>query len=262
MRKRIIAVCTIISVLMLSGCSNGSDDKQTGINQVSTKSEMVDIFNNTEDVTTSFIDNGNSSMDENNGETDSNEKYGSFIISIGGQEFSLPESADDVIKKCASFGGRVITAYNNEPFTIDSNSVDYMPTDFGHVGEENLFMFGFINKTDIEQSAEDCYVVGMRLSLRQYIADPIRDYLPDVLLPNGISFYSSKDEIIAAYGQPYGTIEDEDDGNYYQILYYNMTDELEVRFFVDDNGVFDMEIFLTEEYDVENGDGHRRPQFY
>ncbi len=41
-----------------------------------------------------------------------------------------------------------------------------------------------------------------------------------------------------------------------------MTDELEVRFFVDDNGVFDMEIFLTEEYDVENGDGHRRPQFY
>ncbi len=26
--------------------------------------------------------------------------------------------------------------------------------------------------------------------------------------------------IIAAYGQPYGTIEDEDDGNYYQILYY------------------------------------------
>ena len=57
-------------------------------------------------------------------------------------------------------------------------------------------------------------------------------------------------------------IEDEDDGTYYQILYYNMTDELEVRFFVDDNGVFDMEIFLTEEYDVENGDGHRRPQFY
>lgn len=247
--KKLAAVIMIISVLVMSGCSG----KDNSINEEIMQSQTNNDNN-------PFI--GDSLTENNSIEIDNNtddEKFSSFIITIGGQEFNLPESAEEFINKCNSFGGRIITGYK-EPDIVEANHADYEPTDFGHVSEEDLFKFGFFNDTEVDKSVLDCYVGSMILTIKYYAGDVARDYLPEVSFPFGISFNSKYDDIITAYGQPKDVLERETrQGQTETILTYNMTDKLIVIFVLDDNGVFEIHMFLTDEYDLE-GRKHGRPE--
>ena len=193
-------------------------------------------------------------------------RFDSFSITVGGQKISLPESAEEIVSKIEKIGGFVQKGSADFPRTLAPNEAKYEGIYFhnGNGVESPRYYLCYMNKTDSEIDEMDAVVGGYSFLIKSrndYLDEDPDVYLPEVLLPGGITFHSTYDEIIAAYGEPYAEL---DQHNYtndydYKKLYFNITDTIELRLDLDDKGVFAIDYFLIEEYDYEGTTLHGRP---
>lgn len=275
-KKKIIIAGFMAALLSLSGCSDKSDSENSdsdvftlnGSYQITTEDAgAVSVF----DRTVSNPDNTDPFAEVTEaGGYDSRPKFSSYPITIGNLEINFPGDADEVIKKFEKTGGNVIisTNYDGKEIyheTVEPGKVSYIGVYYGNssngVTESPAYLIGLINKTDKEIQAEDASVCGLALMIKrgdEYYDENPDFYLPEVSLPGGITFHSTFDDIVSAYGRPYGIIDHDRETYTESILYYNLTENVEGRFFLDDKGVYAMEIFMTDEYDCE-GSAHTQP---
>lgn len=219
MKKILALICALsLSAVMFTGCNEKDDDKES-----SSKKEETTVSSAAED-SLSDETSAEESSDTDSSEEESSEEESSvteidytvndnvkisdklydFEIAIDGDKIKLPMSVKDIEALGWEFDGAADT---------DINSGDMLLTQYFKKGN-HMFVCNVANLGEKTIKAEDGLVISLRVDYN--FSDPTTE--PVVKAAKGITTgKSTKDDMIAAFGEP--TEKYEDDTNFPDYTY-------------------------------------------
>lgn len=208
MLKKICAVwMALIMLLSMAACGK---DKGENVKESDSASESIAVDDSEGDTKAATVDENSEQM-----------AWKDLVFEFGGSEFVLP------------FTASYLPANN---WTITSNNTEY-PMDYTlEPGEKvsnvyNIYksdynpdvrmLVGFVNNGKSAAVVSDCDVWSFVCNIYDEENKTVYDNVPDLKLANGITWGSTSEEILAAYGEPVTTIEGEVDNYTVYTYMYN-----------------------------------------